>query len=202
MMDFKKTAVFGGTFNPPHLGHRFMLEGISGLNEIGKILVMPAKTPPHKSDEIVSAEHRVNMCRLAFDGVPKAEISLEELSLEGKSYTINTLEHLKQKGIKNPVLVLGADSLVTFHKWYCYKEILSLAELYVYNREGIDENGLISAKNNLEGLGGKITLLSICPPAISSSFIRAALLEGKIPKEFLESSVVDYIGKYSLYEGR
>ena len=59
----KKTAIFGGTFNPPHSGHRFMLEGISKLSEIEKILVMPAKAPPHKSGEIVLAEHRVNMRR-------------------------------------------------------------------------------------------------------------------------------------------
>ena len=88
----KKTAIFGGTFNPPHIGHRFMLEGIASQPEIEKILIMPAKIPPHKSD-VVSAEHRVNMCKMAFCGIEKCEISLEELNLPGKSYTVNTLHH-------------------------------------------------------------------------------------------------------------
>lgn len=200
MMTIKKTAIFGGTFNPPHIGHRFMLEGVSKLDEIEKILVMPAKTPPHKSGEIVSAEHRVNMCRLAFDGVPKAEISLEELSLEGKNYTVNTLERLKQKGIKNPVWVIGGDSLVDFHKWYEFEKILSMAELYVYMRQGISKEDLLTAKENLEKLGAKITVLDILPPEISSTEIRQGLKNGSLNKEFLTPSVLEYINQRSLYK--
>ena len=82
MKNIKKTAIFGGTFNPPHLGHRFMVEGVAKLPEIEKVLVMPAKTPPHKSGEIVSPEHRLNMCRIAFEDVEKTEICLEELFLQ------------------------------------------------------------------------------------------------------------------------
>ena len=90
-----KIAIFGGTFNPPHMGHKVMLEGISALPEIEKILIMPSKTPPHKSGDILPVEHRVNMCRLAFENVNKVEISLEELSIRGKSYSVKTLNHLK-----------------------------------------------------------------------------------------------------------
>lgn len=195
----QKTAIFGGTFNPPHIGHRFMLEGIGDLPEIEKILIMPAKAPPHKSGEIVSSEHRVNMCKIAFDGIAKGEICLEELRLQGKSYTVNTLRHLKKKGIDNPVLVIGADSLVNFHKWYSYEEILTLAELYVYKRDGIDENDLLTAKSNLKYQGAKITLLDICPPAVSSSEIRAAFLCGEAKKELLDPEVLKYINEHLLY---
>ncbi len=200
MSESKKTAIFGGTFNPPHVGHRAMLEGISALPEIFKILIMPAKIPPHKSGEILSPEHRVNMCNLAFDGVDKAEICLDELYLEGKSYTIKTLWHLKQKGIENPVLVIGADSLINFHKWYRFEEILSLAELYVYRRGGFSEADILKATKKLRDLGGKITLLDICPPEISSSEIREAFFKKENTSKFLSPLVLEYVKEHSLYE--
>ena len=200
MNNSTKIAVFGGTFNPPHTGHSFMLKGIAELPEIKKVLVMPAKAPPHKSGEIASAEHRVNMCRLAFEGVPKTEISLEELSLEGKSYTVKTLEALRKKGIINPVWVIGADSLVNFHKWYEFERILSLAELYVYMRRGVSKESLSAAKESLERLGGKITLLSIVPPEISSTEIRQEIKRGNLNGEFLSPSVLEYIIQHSLYK--
>ncbi|MBO5105449.1 MAG: nicotinate (nicotinamide) nucleotide adenylyltransferase [Clostridia bacterium] len=200
MKDFKTTAIFGGTFNPPHIGHSFMLEGIAKLPEIERILVMPAKAPPHKSGEILSAEHRVKMCRLAFEGVPKTEICLEELSLEGKSYTVKTLKSLKQKGTENPILVIGADSLINFHKWYLYKEILSLAELYVYIRRGCSKESLLSAKENLQKLGAKITLLDFLPPEISSTEIRQHIKKGDYDVKLLDIKVLEYIKSQSLYK--
>ena len=201
MKEIKKTAIFGGTFNPPHIGHRAMLEGISLLPEIFKILIMPAKTPPHKSGNIVSAEHRVNMCKLAFEGVEKSEICLDELYLKGKNYTVNTLLHFKEKGILNPALVIGADSLVNFHKWYRFEQILSLAELYVYGRDGVLKNDVLQTAESLKNKGAKITFLDICPPAISSSQIRGDLLKGENPSEFLNPSVLNYIKEHSLYKG-
>ena len=197
----QKTAIFGGTFNPPHLGHRFMLESIANIADFEKILVMPAKIPPHKSGEILSAEHRVNMCRIAFDSVKKAEICLDELYLKGKSYTVNTLKNFSQKGVKNPALIIGGDSLVDFHKWYMYEEILSLAELYVYKRGGISDEQLFSAKENLEKLGGKITVLDICPPEISSTMVREGLKKGLDQSGFLNPLVLEYIRKNALYKG-
>lgn len=197
----QKTAIFGGTFNPPHLGHRFMLESIANIADFEKILVLPSKLPPHKSGEILSAEHRVNMCRIAFEGVKKAELCLDELYLKGKSYTVNTLKSFRQKNIKNPVLVIGGDSLVDFHKWYMYEEILSLAEFYVYKRGGISDEQLYSAKERLEKLGGKITVLDICPPEISSTMVREGLKKGLDQSEFLNPQVLDYIRENALYKG-
>ena len=195
-----KIAIFGGTFSPPHLGHKVMLEGILGLYEIEKILIMPSKTPPHKSGDILPVEHRVNMCRLAFENVNKVEISLEELSLGGKSYSVKTLKHLKSKGIEFPIFVIGGDSLINFHKWYNYEEILLLSELYVYKRKGENTEDLLKAKENLEKKGGKITLLSIVPPEISSTKIREKLKLGEDVSHMLEPSVLRYIKEHSLYK--
>ena len=195
-----KIAIFGGTFNPPHMGDKVMLDGISALPEIEKILIMPSKTPPHKSGDILPVEHRVNMCRLAFGNINKAEISLEELSIGGKSYSVKTLNHLKSKGIEFPVFVIGGDSLIDFHKWYRYEEILLLAELYVYKRKGEDTEVLLKAKENLEKKGGKITILSIIPPEISSTEIREKLKLKEEVSHMLEPSVLRYIKEHSLYK--
>ncbi|MEE1025579.1 MAG: nicotinate (nicotinamide) nucleotide adenylyltransferase [Acutalibacteraceae bacterium] len=200
MITVGKIAIFGGTFNPPHMGHKVMLEGISALPEIEKILIMPSKTPPHKSGDILPVEHRVNMCRLAFGNINKAEISLEELSIRGKSYSVKTLNHLKSKGIEFPVFVIGGDSLIDFHKWYRYEEILLLAELYVYKRKGEDTEVLLKAKENLEKKGGKITILSIIPPEISSTEIREKLKLKEEVSHMLEPSVLRYIKEHSLYK--
>lgn len=196
-----KTAIFGGTFNPPHNGHVAMLQRLAKNTEIQKILILPSKTPPHKSEDIVSAEHRVNMCRLAFSNTEKAELCLCEFDLPGKSYTSNTLEFLKEKGIDHPIFVIGADSLVDFSKWYKYQEILKKCSLLVYKRYNIEEDAMLSAKLALEKLGGKIKILDFCPPNISSTKIRELLKKGHSVEDLLPNSVTDYIKERGLYNG-
>lgn len=198
-MRVQKTAIFGGTFSPPHIGHIAMVKGLAELSEIEKILVMPAKIPPHKDGDVISAEHRVNMCKLAFNGIKKVEFCLDELYLEGKSYTLNTLEHLKTKGVEYPIFVIGADSFINFHKWFCYEKILKLAELYVYSRNGFSFEDIIKTKEDLEKKGAKITLLDFVPPAVASRDIRKMICDDNSVNELLAPSVLEYINKHSLY---
>ena len=196
-----KTAIFGGTFNPPHNGHIAMLNYIAGLPEIEKILVMPANVPPHKDNVIVPAEHRVNMSKAAFSGIKKAELCLLELEMQGKSYTLNTLERLKEQEKENLVLVIGADSLVNFDKWYGYEQILNLAELYVYPRQGVNNSDLLNSKAILEVKGANITLLNFTPPAISSTMVRENVLNKRQINELVPNAVAEYIKEYGLYNG-
>ena len=196
-----KTAIFGGTFNPPHNGHIAMLSGIADLPEIEKILVMPANIPPHKAGDIAAAHHRVNMCKMAFNGIKKAEICLLELELEGKNYTLNTLKRLKERSVQNPVLVIGADSLINFDKWYEYEQILNMAELYVYPRQGMDKSLVLTAKAFIEGKGGAVTLLNQSPPGISSTLVRDRILNKKPISDFVPSAVAEYIKENGLYNG-
>ena len=194
-----KTAIFGGTFNPPHLAHKDILMHILDLDIFDEILVMPANVPPHKDVVSVSVEDRLNMCRLCFGGFSGVRISDEELKLRGKSYTLNTLEKLKEKGILNPTLVIGADSLVTFNKWYEYKKILSLCNLMVYLRDGVEKDKILKAKAKLEKEGGVITVLDYTPPAISSSEVRQAFKEKGSADGLLSAEVEKYINEHKLY---
>lgn len=194
-----KTAIFGGTFNPPHLGHRAMLEWIVKSGEFDSVLVMPSNIPPHKSGKVVSAEDRLQMCRLAFADIDNIAFCEEELRMQGKSYTVNTLKSLKQKGIINPTLLIGADSLISFDKWYQYEEILKLAELIVYLRDGIELSAVNEAKEELTLLGGNITVTDYTPPAISSTKVRSLLENGKTVSELVSPKVLKYIKENQLY---
>ena len=85
-------AVFGGTFNPFHIGHYQMLEYVCGLKFIDRVLLMPDKIPPHKTcDFLASDADRIEMCRLVCEDFDKAELCLIEFEREGKSYTLKQL---------------------------------------------------------------------------------------------------------------
>ena len=201
MSQGSKIAIFGGTFNPPHLGHREMLVYLSKAKRFKKILVMPAKIPPHKTGFFASPEDRLLMCKGAFSDIEGVEVSDFELNLSGKSYTALTLEALKEKGIINPTLIIGADSLIDFHKWFCFEDILKKASLCVYYRSGCDERKLLSAKERLEKAGGRITLLDFCPPNISSTVVRELVEKGESISKLVSPHTNDFILKNKLYFG-
>lgn len=201
MIKGKKIAIFGGTFNPPHIGHRKMAEMLCECEAFDKIHILPDCKPPHKTGDFAPGEDRLNMCRLAFGDLPKVEISDFELKLGGKSYTVRTLEELKKQGIEYPGFVIGADSLVNFQKWYRYEDVLKLAELIVYKRGGLSDEKMLSAKADLEKKGGKITLLDFCPPDISSTEIRKNIEEGKSVEGLVANEVEEYIKKKGFYLG-
>lgn len=195
----KQIAIFGGTFNPPHNGHVEMVKQVLNLNGIDRVLVMPSKIPPHKSGNIVSAEDRAAMCQLAFGDIEGAEICLDELKLSGKSYTYNTLKHFAERGVKNPILIIGGDSLITLNKWYKFADILNMAEFYVYYRENISKDSVMTAKKELEKIGGKISIINICPPNISSTEIREKVERNQDVENLVSAKVLEYIKAKKLY---
>ncbi len=195
-------AIFGGTFNPPHIGHlqiaRFAAENLN----FDKVLVMPAKTPPHKEDAFATPKQRLEMCRLAFSDIEGVEVSDAELSLSGKSYTVKTLQSLAKKGINYPSLIIGADSLLQFSTWYEYKEILRLASLTVYCRAGTNTEQLNAVADRLRELGGNITLIDYQPIGISSTMVRETLLKNGSGEGKLLPEIEEYIRKENLYRGK
>ena len=135
-----KTVFFGGTFNPPHISHRLMLEAVAGLDDVEKVLVVPTNIPPHKSvaEFTASEEDRLFMCRLLTEGVEKAEVSDIEFRRGGKSYSFDTLTELKPMYDKLDMLI-GGDMITTFTSWYRYLDILKLCGIIAVRRKGIDD---------------------------------------------------------------
>lgn len=197
-----RIGIFGGTFNPIHNGHINLVNKICEKILLDKILVIPTKTPPHKiTSDLADDESRLEMCRLAFEDNPKAEISDYEIKQGGKSYTILTLQYLKNIYPNDELfLILGSDMLLTFHEWKDYKEILELATIVAASRNYEDFDKLKPYAENLKNQGGKYIIVDVEPYEISSTQIRNLIKQNKDYTCYLPKKVVEYIACKKLYQ--
>ncbi len=131
-----RIGIYGGTFNPPHFGHKKLATDLKSKANLDKIIVIPTFVPPHKdSENIAAGSHRIEMCKLLFNE-EYFEVSDIEISREGKSYTYDTLCELKKLYPNDELhLIIGSDMLLCFHKWYRFEDILSMATLCVATRQ-------------------------------------------------------------------
>lgn len=142
----KRTGIFGGSFDPVHSGHVALARSFLRSGLIHKLLILLTPNPPHKQDQNKTAyEDRLAMLRIAFkefdDG--DIEISTLERDLPSPSYTLQTIEYLQETYPDTLLyLCMGEDSLVEFHHWYRYEEILKLVDLIVAERPGYDRESV------------------------------------------------------------
>ena len=198
-----KVLMFGGTFNPPHIAHRLMLQAAAELKNIDKILVIPTNIPPHKevANYCPSKEHRLNMCRLLLEGVENAVVSDMELNREGKSYTYDTLIELKEKYDDLSILI-GADMITTFFSWYRYKDVLNLCDIIAIRRPGIDNRSFDKAVETLRNEGGNITVLDAKMPDVSSTDIREETDDETQLSKKVPNNIYEYCKRNGLYESK
>ncbi len=195
-----KTLFFGGTFNPPHIAHRKMLEAVAALPEIERVLVAPTNIPPHKEipGMFATKEQRLSMCSLLADGVKKAEVSDIEFRREGKSYSFYTLLELKgQYG--NISMLIGGDMVTSFTTWFNYKELLKIAEFYAVRRKGTDNAEFYESVEALRKEGGTFHILEIDFPEVSSTEVRQAVSNGESAKDLIPENICEYIIQNGLY---
>ncbi len=201
--NMENIAVFGGTFNPIHIGHIEMLEAINSQDFIDKVIIMPSKIPPHKEvDFLAEDKHRKAMCEIMASGYDKALVSDLELTREGKSFTIDTLSSLK--GIYPDAkiyLTIGADMLLSFHTWKDYEKILDKASLICFNRGKSDETTILNAISNLESKGAEIISLPNEITDISSTIIRENIDKRDLLERYVPKAILDYIFKNSVFGG-
>lgn len=187
-------AIFGGTFNPFHIGHYQMLEYVCGLDFIDRVLLIPDKIPPHKScDFLASDTDRIEMCRLVCNDFCKAELCLAEFEREGKSYTVYTVNLLKKKYINdNFFTVIGGDMLATLDTWYNWQLLIKKTAFIAFRRVGSSdfENHLKRMKN----YGAQIIVADKEIADISST-----LLRGDMRRELLPEKVYQYIKNKGIY---
>lgn len=139
----RRVGVFGGTFDPPHLGHLATAEWARDRLGLARVLFVPAGVPPHKrTRRVTGAEHRLAMTRLAVRGQPAFAVSDLEASRSGPSFTVDTLRELgtRERGAKL-YLVIGEDSLDDFGAWRDPGGILARATLAVAARPGVRPRG-------------------------------------------------------------
>jgi nicotinate-nucleotide adenylyltransferase len=185
----KNVAVFGGSFDPPHLGHVMVVAHLL-LNDasIDQILIVPCYEQTGK--KLTSFFPRFKMCRLAFEyELPKVHVSPMEHLLGGESITLRTMKHIKGKNPDwNLRFVMGSDLLDKAPTWEGWEELVKIAPPLVVGRAGI------TPPKGIEGSS------PICP-LVSSTIVRAALeaKDYKSIERFLPTSVLEYIQRCKLY---
>ncbi|MBQ9662492.1 MAG: bis(5'-nucleosyl)-tetraphosphatase (symmetrical) YqeK [Oscillospiraceae bacterium] len=172
-------AIYGGSFNPPHLGHREAV--ITALETLSPdlFLIIPDREPPHKEMEegSPSPEQRLELCRLTFGDLDRVEVSPMELERSGKSYTYDTVCDLEKlyPGAKL-TLILGTDMLESFEEWYHFEYLLEHCRIAALARDPEDDAALReTAKRFREQYGAEIALLDHAPLPISSTDLREML---------------------------
>ncbi len=200
----KKTVIFGGTFNPIHFAHLEIIQNVLALPTTEKVIVMPTSIPPHKiSDNLACDADRFEMCKVALGDLKNVEVSDAELLRGGRSYTYDTLRHLR---LKNPgvkfSLVCGGDMIISFNRWYKYKEILKTTEIIAVRRVGIDDDRFDEAVKELINEGAVINVLKNYVTGISSTEIRANIENDDYLLKYLPKDVLEYIRENDLYGDR
>lgn len=200
-----RIGIFGGTFNPPHLGHKHLAEEIKEKARLDKIIIIPANTPPHKeSKALAEGSHRVKMCELLFSE-SFYEISDIELKRQGKSYTVDTVLELKKLYPDDELfLIIGADMLMSFDKWYRYRDILSDIKLCVSVRDDdVKTADLCSYSKDVLKLDAdkeEIIIADVEPWVCSSTGVRERLSLGLDCAELISVDVFNYARLNLIYE--
>ncbi len=193
--------MFGGSFNPIHNAHVNLASSFIKKLKLDKLLLIPTATPPHKSDsEMVSAEHRLNMCTLASEDIKKVEVSDIEIKREGKSYTVDTLRQLKEIYPDSEIfLITGADMFMTLLEWREPEEIFSLATVCSVPRNDDDVEVLEEKEKLYNKMGAKTVILDLKKCSISSSRIRELAFEDESFSKLVDPKVEQYIYANYLY---
>jgi len=133
----KTIALFGGSFDPPHLGHKAIVNALNELECIDKIVVMPTFINPFKSSSFAPAKLRLKWLKEAFKALKKVEVSSYEVSQNEKVPTINTVEYLLET-YENIYLVIGADNLRSLKHWHRFDELSKKVIFIVATREKVE----------------------------------------------------------------
>ena len=198
-----KKAIFGGTFDPIHIGHiHIAYEALYNLH-LDKILFMPAGNPPHKLNKtITDAKIRYDLVKRSIENEAHFEISDYEINKKENSYTYETVEFFSklERNIEWYFLV-GVDSLMDLDYWKNVDRILNSCKLVVYNRAGFTEEEVLHQKQHIEQkFNKKINFLNMPIIDISSTNIRNNIKQGRNVNYLLPSGVGGIIDELNLYK--
>ena len=202
----KKIAIYGGSFSPVHYGHIKAARAYLTASEADKIIIIPAKKPPHKSlDGSASDIDRINMCKLAFSQDDELRLRFEvsdyEISRDRISYTIDTVEHFRSLGYGDISILIGTDMLLTFESWCRFRELFEYVSVYYIDR--YDEKKELTeqkAEEFRQKYGAKIYAIHAPVFEASSSEVRRLICEGKSTDGIIPDCVREYIDKNGLYK--
>ncbi|MBE0362511.1 nicotinate-nucleotide adenylyltransferase [Pseudoalteromonas ulvae UL12] len=205
-------GIFGGTFDPIHQGHLNIATHCIEQLPLSTLAFMPCAQPAHKTHSGVSAEQRLAMVKLAIAQQPKFTIDDRELKRKGPSYSLLSLQELRQEHPNDAIaFLIGMDSLNNLHKWYQWQEVVDLCHLIVCQRPGeaLNPSPVIRdyiARNSAPDVhalktkqAGLCYFLATSLTAISSSELREQLKTSPSLPEHLPTSVANYIKNQHIY---
>jgi nicotinate-nucleotide adenylyltransferase len=191
-----RIGIYGGTFDPPHIGHLNVVETAKSSLELDLVIIVPAYISPVKIDKRTTPpDMRLKMCDIAFNQ-QFTRVSLYDLEKHEVSYTIDTLRHFKTFYPDDELfLLVGTDSFLIFEKWKNYKQILQLATIAVVAR---DDNNILDIIKKQLWLAqyGDVEVLNTKTNNISSSEIRNNL---EMYTEYLPKDLYEFVKMHNLF---
>jgi len=201
----EKIGLYGGTFDPPHLGHLISAQAMAELLSLHRVIFLPAGQPPHKLCRPISTgQHRLAMLQLALADNPLFQIDDWELSVDGPAYTINTIRYF-QAILPGRTLYwfIGADSLADLPTWYRFEELIDAVEIVTAWRGGLDIERVLADlqtkidQRHYEKLRKNVLRTPMIE--ISASDIRRKIHAGQSIRYLVAPAVAQYIRREGLY---
>ncbi|HET8763932.1 MAG TPA: nicotinate-nucleotide adenylyltransferase [Rhodanobacter sp.] len=196
-------ALFGGTFDPIHIGHLTVAWEAAELLD-AEVRLLPANVPPHRAMPIASAAERVAMLRVALAGQSRLVLDPRELARRGPSYTVDTLRELRaEQGERPLVLLLGADAFAGLPGWHAWRALFDLAHIGVLSRPGVTAPlapellAAIATRRTTDPAplraspAGCVIDLAVTPLEVSATRIRELLAAGRDPRYLLPAGLFD-----------
>ena len=207
----KTIGIFGGAFDPVHIGHTKLVLDIQNIFDFEKIFLVPSGNPVFKDSHFIDSEKRIEMLNIAFKDMKDVHIDNRETLKEGISFTIETLReyHSEYENKQHFSLILGNDAFASFKSWKNWGEILNLSSLIVISRPNYDflegyldefKKNIVSSNSDFLSGHGKINFVETSMLDISSSEIRKTINNSDFNEDTLDGDVYEYIKKNSLYK--
>jgi nicotinate-nucleotide adenylyltransferase len=205
-------GVFGGTFDPIHLGHLRTAFELLQEFQLTEIRFVPCRIPHREKSPLASAELRLRMVRESIESEPGFRVDERELNRDGPSYSVDTLESLCDEfPDRTLALIIGMDAFLGFTAWHRWQDILRLAHIIVAHRPGSDipgagpigellaDYGAADSPDLLQESAGRIFLHAVTQLEISSSAIRQMVRRGADPRFLIPGPVARIIGESGCY---
>ena len=196
-----KIGIYGGSFDPVHVGHVNAAKNFMEELSLDKIIIIPAYQPPHKKGlAMTPSEHRLNMCNIAFGKLEGFEVSDIEIKRADEGYMADTIAELREIYPDDEFyLLIGGDMLLSFRKWYAWSKITDEAVLAVAARNWEDDAALEGEAAMLRSYGATVRIVPIDVKEISSTAVREVVRRADDISSMVPEGVDDYIWDHYLY---
>ncbi len=197
-----KTGLFGGTFDPIHLGHISIAEDVRVNLSLDRVIFIPARNPWLKADqEITDGKDRLQMVQLAIASNPHFEASAAEMERSGPSYTVDTVEAMKEEFGPGEELyfIAGSDAVMDMLRWREPERVMSLCRIAGVRRPGAPEIDVESLKPLIPAISSCLSVIDVAQLDISSTVIRERVRAGQSIRKMVPDEVEQYIHENGLY---